>query len=207
MCEQLDEIKAILKATAEMSKKNKAELDKYRKETKLEFDKLKKEIAKKEKESEFNNKMFEGEIFWGNYEEGPFEQATKNGLVVEGRKFIQNTTNYKIYDENQREVAKFDILMSNKKYILLIETNYLLPKDEKKTKKNIQEMDAEFDRKIEIVKKYDRPFLKNRIILKAFATQNLAEKYHKLYLDRGYLLLVMENDKPQVITQKPKLKN
>ena len=32
MCEQLDEIKGILKETAEMSRKNKAEFDKYRKE-------------------------------------------------------------------------------------------------------------------------------------------------------------------------------
>ena len=149
MSERLDRIEKIIEETAKMSRKNKAEFDKYKKETKGELDKLKKEteIARKEKESEFKRIG----MFWGDDAEATFEQATKNGLVVEGREFIQNTTNYKIYDDDEQEAAEIDILMSNGKYILLIETKHNLPKYKKELKR-IEALDAEFDRKIAVQK-------------------------------------------------------
>ena len=236
MCEQLDEIKGILKETAEMSKKNKAEFEKYRKETeaidrknKAEFEKYRKEteaidrknkaeFEKYRKETEAINRKNKAEIdklkkekesefkrigmFWGDDAEATFEQATKDGLVVEGREFIQNTTNYIVYDENKKKKAEIDILMTNGKYILLIETKHNLPKYNKELKR-IEELDADFDKKIAMIKKYDAAFLKNKMILKAFATRNLAEKFHKLYLDKDYLLLVMQNNEPKVIAPKP----
>ena len=190
-----------------IGKKNKAEFENYRKETeaisrknKAELDKLKKEVkaAKQDKESEFKRIG----MFLGDDAEATFEEATKQGVLVEGREFIQNTTNYIVYDENKNEKAEIDILMSSGKYILLVETKHNLPKY-KKELKNIEELEEKFDKKIAMMKKYDAAFLRNKTIFKAFATRNLAEKYHKLYLDRGYLLLLMQNNEPQVITPRP----
>ena len=214
-----------LKATAELQRKGQIEFEKFKKESERWRANSQKETEQRKKEAEQRQKDWEAKFqkeaeqrkrewekrdkeirseferighFWGEDTEATFEEATQEGIEIGGKKFIQNTVNYVIYNEKEQKAAEIDILMTNGRYILLIETKHNLPKDTAKERKNIEKLSQAFEKKLAAIKKYDSDFIKGKIILKAFATRSFKKENHQAYFDKGYLIFTMQNNKPKV---------
>ena len=199
MSKKFDEIWGILKETGEKQKENEQMMKEFSKESSEKYKEWEERTKKAEKkQAEIDSRLNKWGFFWGEDTEATFEEATAGGLDVNGKKFIQNAANYVIYDEKEQKAAEIDLVMLNGHYILLIEVKYNLPKDTEKERENIDKLDAAFQKKIAAMERYKKDFLKDKIILKAFATRNLKSEHHKIYFEKGYLLLTMQNNEPKV---------
>ena len=127
------------------------------------LDRIEKALDRLEKESEKSRKELQKwGIFFGDKAEATFEQATEKGLIVEGIKFKQNATNYRVYDAQQNPIAEIDILMTGGNYVLLIEVKHNLPLTSRNERENIQKLHNAFDRKVAALLEHESEFFKSK---------------------------------------------